>query len=223
MQIVEYLAAGRAALGALPTLDTILFERFFDESGGMQLVIHSCYGSRVNRAWGLALAQAVLPHVQFRAAGRRHRGSHRPFAHPGAQLRAWPRWPAICNRAPCGTSWCRRCVPRRCSRCAGAGMRASRSPCRGFAAARKCRRRSPACKLRICSPRCSPIRSRAPRTLRARSRFRIIRWCAKPSATVSRMRWTSAHSRRCCARSRRVRSVSLRTTSPSPRRSPSKL
>ncbi|TMJ56088.1 MAG: DEAD/DEAH box helicase, partial [Alphaproteobacteria bacterium] len=54
-QIIEYLAAARAALGTLPTLDTIVFERFFDEVGGMQLVIHSPYGSRLNRAWGLAL------------------------------------------------------------------------------------------------------------------------------------------------------------------------
>src|SRR5262249_57162645 len=54
-QILEYLAAARAALGTLPTLDTLVFERFFDSVGGMQLVIHSPYGSRVNRAWGLAL------------------------------------------------------------------------------------------------------------------------------------------------------------------------
>jgi ATP-dependent Lhr-like helicase len=64
-QIVEYLAAGRAALGAMPTLDTILFERFFDESGGMQLVIHSCYGSRVNRAWGLALRKRFCRAFNF--------------------------------------------------------------------------------------------------------------------------------------------------------------
>jgi ATP-dependent helicase Lhr and Lhr-like helicase len=54
-QIVEYLAAAHAALGVLPTLDTLVFERFFDAVGGMQLVIHSPYGSRLNRAWGLAL------------------------------------------------------------------------------------------------------------------------------------------------------------------------
>jgi ATP-dependent helicase Lhr and Lhr-like helicase len=64
-QIVEYLAAGRAALGALPTLGTIVFERFFDESGGMQLVIHSCYGSRVNRAWGLALRKRFCRAFNF--------------------------------------------------------------------------------------------------------------------------------------------------------------
>ncbi|MEA3108282.1 MAG: ATP-dependent helicase Lhr and Lhr-like helicase [Gammaproteobacteria bacterium] len=64
-QLVEYLAAGRAALQELPTLDTIIFERFFDESGGMQLVIHSSYGSRVNRAWGLSLRKRFCRTFNF--------------------------------------------------------------------------------------------------------------------------------------------------------------
>ncbi len=54
-QIADYLARARAALGALPTQDTLVMERFFDESGGMQLVLHAPFGSRINRAWGLAL------------------------------------------------------------------------------------------------------------------------------------------------------------------------
>ena len=54
-QLVAYVRAGRAALGALPTQQTVVAERFFDESGGMQLVIHSPFGARINRAWGLAL------------------------------------------------------------------------------------------------------------------------------------------------------------------------
>ena len=65
LQLVGYLEAGRAALGALPTLDTIIFERFFDESGGMQLVIHSAFGSRVNRAWGLALRKRFCRTFNF--------------------------------------------------------------------------------------------------------------------------------------------------------------
>jgi ATP-dependent Lhr-like helicase len=64
-QLIEYLAAGRAALQGLPTLDTVIFERFFDESGGMQLVIHSCFGSRVNRAWGLALRKRFCRTFNF--------------------------------------------------------------------------------------------------------------------------------------------------------------
>ena len=65
MQLVSYLAAGRAALGALPTRDTIVFERFFDETGGMQLVIHSPFGSRINRAWGLALRKRFCRSFNF--------------------------------------------------------------------------------------------------------------------------------------------------------------
>jgi ATP-dependent helicase Lhr and Lhr-like helicase len=64
-QIVQYLSAGKAALGTLPTLDTVVFERFFDESGGMQLIIHSAYGSRVNRAWGLSLRKRFCRTFNF--------------------------------------------------------------------------------------------------------------------------------------------------------------
>jgi ATP-dependent Lhr-like helicase len=65
LQIVQYLSAGRAALGCLPTFDTVIFERFFDESGGMQLVIHSPFGSRVNRAWGLSLRKRFCRTFNF--------------------------------------------------------------------------------------------------------------------------------------------------------------
>lgn len=54
-QIVAYVAQTAAALGCVPTLKTIVAERFFDESGGMQLVLHTPFGGRVNRAWGLAI------------------------------------------------------------------------------------------------------------------------------------------------------------------------
>jgi ATP-dependent Lhr-like helicase len=64
-QIVDYLSAGKAALGTLPTLDTVVFERFFDESGGMQLIIHSPFGSRVNRAWGLSLRKRFCRTFNF--------------------------------------------------------------------------------------------------------------------------------------------------------------
>jgi ATP-dependent helicase Lhr and Lhr-like helicase len=65
LQVVQYLGAGRAALGCLPTFDTVVFERFFDESGGMQLVIHSPFGSRVNRAWGLSLRKRFCRTFNF--------------------------------------------------------------------------------------------------------------------------------------------------------------
>jgi ATP-dependent Lhr-like helicase len=64
-QIVDYLARSRAALGALPTQDTLVMERFFDESGGMQLVLHSPMGSRINRAWGLALRKRFCRTFNF--------------------------------------------------------------------------------------------------------------------------------------------------------------
>jgi ATP-dependent helicase Lhr and Lhr-like helicase len=64
-QVVDYLAAARATLGVLPTLDTIVLERFFDESGGMQLVVHSPFGSRINRAWGLALRKRFCRKFDF--------------------------------------------------------------------------------------------------------------------------------------------------------------
>ena len=64
-ELAEYLAASFAALGCLPTQDTLVFERFFDESGGMQLVIHSPYGSRINRAWGLALRKRFCRKFNF--------------------------------------------------------------------------------------------------------------------------------------------------------------
>jgi ATP-dependent Lhr-like helicase len=54
-QAVLYVRAGAAALGALPSDHTVVAERFFDEGGGMQLVLHSPFGARINRAWGLAL------------------------------------------------------------------------------------------------------------------------------------------------------------------------
>ena len=64
-QLVEYLAAAHGALGCLPTQDTVVFERFFDEAGGMQLVIHSPFGSRLNRAWGLALRKRFCRKFNF--------------------------------------------------------------------------------------------------------------------------------------------------------------
>ncbi|RKP54888.1 DEAD/DEAH box helicase [Pararobbsia silviterrae] len=64
-QIVDYLARSRAALGHLPTQDTLVLERFFDESGGMQLVLHAPFGSRVNRAWGLTLRKRFCRTFNF--------------------------------------------------------------------------------------------------------------------------------------------------------------
>src|SRR5436309_1211150 len=64
-QAVEYVVTGRAILGAVPTQTTIIAERFFDESGGMQLVIHAPFGGRINKAWGLALRKRFCRSFNF--------------------------------------------------------------------------------------------------------------------------------------------------------------
>nr|WP_077485494.1 DEAD/DEAH box helicase [Rhodanobacter sp. C06] len=64
-QLADYLAGAKAALGVLPTQSVIVFERFFDESGGTQLVIHAPFGSRINRAWGLALRKRFCRQFNF--------------------------------------------------------------------------------------------------------------------------------------------------------------
>jgi ATP-dependent Lhr-like helicase len=64
-QVVAYVAAGHAVLGTVPTQDTIVAERFFDESGGMQLILHAPFGGRVNRAWGLALRKRFCVTFDF--------------------------------------------------------------------------------------------------------------------------------------------------------------
>jgi ATP-dependent Lhr-like helicase len=64
-QLIEYLSAAHAAMGCLPTRDTLVLERFFDEAGGMQLVVHAPFGSRINRAWGLALRKRFCRKFNF--------------------------------------------------------------------------------------------------------------------------------------------------------------
>ena len=89
-QVVAYLAAGRAALGTLPTQDRIVIERFFDDSEGTQLVIHAPFGGAINRALGLALRKRFCVVVRLRAAGRRRRRHRVPLARAPAQLPAVP-------------------------------------------------------------------------------------------------------------------------------------
>jgi ATP-dependent Lhr-like helicase len=64
-QAVEYILAGRAMLGAVPTQNRIVAERFFDEAGGMQLIIHAPFGGRINKAWGLALRKKFCRSFNF--------------------------------------------------------------------------------------------------------------------------------------------------------------
>jgi ATP-dependent helicase Lhr and Lhr-like helicase len=64
-QMIGYIAAGRAVLGAVPTLTTVVAERFFDEGGGMQLILHAPFGGRINKAWGLALRKRFCRGFNF--------------------------------------------------------------------------------------------------------------------------------------------------------------
>jgi ATP-dependent helicase Lhr and Lhr-like helicase len=64
-QAIEYILQGRAVLGAVPSQNTVIAERFFDEGGGMQLVIHAPFGGRVNKAWGLSLRKRFCRGFNF--------------------------------------------------------------------------------------------------------------------------------------------------------------
>jgi ATP-dependent Lhr-like helicase len=65
VQMVEYLQSGMNALGVMPTRDTVVMERFFDEVGDMHVVIHSPYGSRLNRGWGWPCVNAFCKSFNF--------------------------------------------------------------------------------------------------------------------------------------------------------------
>jgi ATP-dependent Lhr-like helicase len=64
-QLISYIVAGRAVLGAVPSKTTIIAERFFDEAGGMQLILHVPFGGRINKAWGLALRKRFCRGFNF--------------------------------------------------------------------------------------------------------------------------------------------------------------
>src|SRR5580765_1207330 len=64
-QLADYFVAAYKALGVIPSQKKLVLERFFDESGGMQLVLHAPFGSRINRAWGLALRKRFCRSFNF--------------------------------------------------------------------------------------------------------------------------------------------------------------
>jgi ATP-dependent Lhr-like helicase len=64
-QSIQYILEGRAVLGDVPTQSTVIAERFFDEAGGMQLIIHAPFGARINKAWGLALRKRFCRSFNF--------------------------------------------------------------------------------------------------------------------------------------------------------------
>jgi ATP-dependent Lhr-like helicase len=119
--IVEYLAATRQILGTIPTQKCLVLERFFDEAGGMQLVLHAPFGSRINRAWGLALRKRFCRSFNFELQAARPKTrsslswSPTQFSARGCVSGLKPATAGICSS--------RRCSTRRCSTRAGAGMR----------------------------------------------------------------------------------------------------
>ena len=64
-QLVAYIEEGKRVLGVTPSRNRVVAERFFDDSGGMQLVIHAPFGARINRAWGMALRKKICRSFDF--------------------------------------------------------------------------------------------------------------------------------------------------------------
>ena len=148
-QLIEYLAAAAAALGCLPTQETIVLERFFDEAGGMQLVIHAPFGSRINRAWGLALRKRFCRKFNFElqaAATEDNIVLSLTTAH-SFELGDVARYLHSCKRAAALDPGHARCADVRHPMALGRGR--VRWPCRGSVAARRSRRNSCACRRRI--------------------------------------------------------------------------
>jgi ATP-dependent Lhr-like helicase len=65
LQLIQYIVTGRAVLGAVPTKHTVIAERFFDEGGGQQLILHAPFGGRINKAWGLSLRKRFCRGFNF--------------------------------------------------------------------------------------------------------------------------------------------------------------
>ena len=92
-----------ASLGTLPTQETLVLERFFDESGGMQLVLHAPFGSRVNRAWALALRKRFCRQFNFELQAAATEDGPAAVARPAALVPARRRLPLPASGAPCAT------------------------------------------------------------------------------------------------------------------------
>jgi ATP-dependent Lhr-like helicase len=214
-QLADYLSSAWSSLGALPGQQTVIAERFFDEAGGMQLVLHSPRGTRVNRAWGLALRKRFCRTFNFElqaaatedaivlSLGPQHSFPLDDVFHFLASKR----------RATCSS---RRSSTRRCSRCDGDGTRRAPSRWRAGGVGAKCLHRSSAWRPRTSSLPCSPTSSRASRTSWATARCPTIRSSTRRSRTASRRRWTWRRSSPYCAGSRTAKCDASRATCRSP-------
>ena len=200
-QAAAYVRAGVAALGAVPSGRTLVAERFFDEGGGMQLVLHAPLGARVNRAWGLALRKRFCRsfNVELQAAATDNgivislSEQHSfplevvfRFLHPETVEEVLTQ--AMLPAPMFGARW---------------RWNASRAlAVLRFSGGRKVPPPICACARTICWRRSFRTRWRARRTSAATSAFRTIRWSTRPFATACTRRWTST----ACGRSSRASS-----------------
>ena len=135
--IVTYLAAARAVLGVMPTQDDLVIERFFDESGGMQLVVHSPYGGRLNRALGYALRKKFCAGFNFELQASANDDAVVISLGPAPQLPARRRAPLPHARPRSAPRCSRPSSTSRSSRAAGGGTSTAAWSCCASAAARK--------------------------------------------------------------------------------------
>ena len=162
-QAIAYVQAGVASLNALPTQKTVVAERFFDEGGGMQLVIHAPFGSRINRAWGLALRKRFCRSFNFELQAA---ATDNGIVISLTEQHSFPLElvfeflkPQTVEDVLTQACWTRPCSPR-----AGDGTPRARWRFRDSRAGAKFRRRSSACAPTICWRPCFPIRWRARKT-----------------------------------------------------------
>ena len=177
---------GRARARRVPTQRRVVLERFFDESGGMQLVVHAPFGGRINRALGPRAAQALLPSASASSCRRRRtrrRSSSRSGRSTASRSR---RCSTTCTRDARASVLVQALLAAPMFDDALALERDALAAARARArAASACRRRSCACAPRTCSPRRSPQVLACPETL--------------PGGPTRRCRWTT---RSCARRSR---------------------
>jgi ATP-dependent Lhr-like helicase len=171
-QLIAYIVAGRAVLGTVPTLTTIVAERFFDEGGGMQLILHAPFGGRINKAWGLALRKRFCRGFNFelQAAATDTASTSRS---PNSIPFRWPMSSSSSPPTPSPSCWSRRRSPRPSSKRASAGTPPAVCNCCGFKKAKRSRRRSSAPAAKTCSPASSPRPPPASKTSKATSRFPV--------------------------------------------------
>jgi len=156
-QAVDYVRAGCVVLGTLPDQSTVVAERFFDESGGMQLILHAPFGSRVNRAWGLALRKRFCRSFNFELQAA---ATDNGIVISLSDQHSFPLEAVFGFLHPDSVEYVltQAMLDAPMFSAAGAGTPRARWPSCGSRAAGRSRLRFSACARTICSPRCSPIR-----------------------------------------------------------------